>query len=119
MDYADHDVVTAWQHYPAWDRVGRPYCPRCECVGLGDEQIIDWNRDALMEARVAVLDLRTHSIGTPIEMFWRCWVAEKPAILIAKEGSVFVRETARRFNHVWVVDHPSRTVRIVETLING
>ncbi len=120
VDYAGHDIPEAWQHYPAWSRMGDPYCPRCRCVGMADESIISANYAALMSAEVAILDLRTHSIGTPIEMYWRVWQAERKTVLIVKEGSVFVRETHRRFGRrVRLTDHPTQTVEIVENMLNG
>lgn len=87
---------------------------------MSDASIIEVNYERLVHSELAVLDLRTHSIGTPIEMYWRVWQLERKTILIVKEGSVFVRETARRFSRkVWLVDHPTQTVEIAEKILNG
>jgi hypothetical protein len=118
VDYAAVEHMDGWQHQWAWDTDGQysPYCPRCEGVGLTDEQIINQNHGALMSAHIVILDLRSHSIGTPIEMFWRLWVAEKSAILITrKEPSVYVRFTLDRYPAM-AVQTPQQAYEVVETL---
>lgn len=91
VDYDPGDHEKAWQHWEDWALTGLyPYCPRCECTGLTDEQIYEKNRKALMEAKLAVFDLTSHSVGTPIELYMRVWRRQKPSILVGKEG-VFLR----------------------------
>lgn len=105
VDYASHNLDRDWRHWPAWKELElTPYCPKCECAGLSDVGIIEQNKAALMVAHFAILDLRSHSIGTPIEMFWRLWQGNRPTILIAKEGSVFVRYTTQHYPAVVVAD---------------
>lgn len=106
IDYAVGDSVHELHHRKEWKELGlTPYCPRCECVGLSDEQAMLQNMLMVRESALAIFDLRFYSIGTPIEMFLRCWVHEKPAILIGTEDSLFVRQTLDRFpGHTLVSD---------------
>lgn len=72
------------------------------------------------EAWLAIFDLKHHSIGTPIEMFLRCWVHHKQAILIGSEDSLFIRQTIDRFRHTYLV--PSKTIaidKVLEITIDG
>lgn len=57
----------------------------------------------LKEAYLAVFDLRSHSIGTPIEMFLRVWVHDLRAIIIGTEESLFIRQTLDRYPQVDLV----------------
>lgn len=104
-----------------WKGMGiTPYCPLCECQGLTDEQCMEQNMLIVRRAWLALFDLRTHSVGTPIEMFLRCWVHSRPAILIGSERSMFIRQTIDRFPNTYLV--PNRTIaidKIQEILING
>lgn len=103
-----------------WKGMGlTPYCPRCECRGLSDELAIDQNMLVLREAWLGIFDLRAHTIGTPIEMFLRCWIHQSPAIIIGKEESLFIRETERRFG-TFVVPTTRRAIAILmEITSNG
>lgn len=101
VDFNLEDHQKAWQHWPDWELTGLyPYCPRCECAGLTDEQIMEKNRKALMGARLALFDLRSHSVGTPIELYMRLWRREKLSILIGDPQSVFIRYSADRFGGI-------------------
>lgn len=111
-------AADAWRHDPEWEKVYKVYCPRCECMGLTDEQVIVQNMAVLKQAAMAVFDLTFHSVGTPIEMFLRCWIYEKPAVLIAKEG-VFVRETQRRYGTPVVPTKFQAQQLLVEGNTNG
>lgn len=92
VDFNEEDHQKAWQHWPDWELTSLyPYCPRCECQGLTDSQIMEKNRKAVMEAKLAIFDLRSHSVGTPIELYIRLWRRQKLSILIADPRSVFVR----------------------------
>lgn len=106
VDFNQEDHRKAWQHWPDWELTGLyPYCPRCECAGLTDDQIMEKNRKALMGARLAIFDLRSHSVGTPIELYLRLWRREKDSILIGSRASVFIRVSADRFGGI-LAPHP-------------
>lgn len=114
VDYSQEDHQKAWQHWPEWEEIGfAPYCPKCECQGLSDSEIIYKNKVALLQAEVCLLDLRGKSIGTPIEMFWRVWDNEASAILIVSPGSVFVRYTTRTYKNVFVVSSPKEALMLL------
>lgn len=119
VDYATHDTADAWQHWPVWNRLGIGWCPRCRCEGMADEAIIESCYRSVTTAPLAIMDLRTHSIGTPIELYWRAWGMELPTIIVAKEGSVFIRETARRFHRVVVTTSIHQAPYIAEEILNG
>jgi hypothetical protein len=92
VDFNLEDHKSAWQHWGDWELTGLyPYCPRCECAGLTDAQIMEKNRRAVMRAKLAIFDLRSHSVGTPIEMYMRLFRREKASILIGSWQSVFIR----------------------------
>lgn len=104
-----------------WYSMGlQVYCPRCECDGLSDELCIQQNMHMLREAWLAVFDLQHHSIGTPIEMFLRCWIHQERAVIIGdKRRSLFIRHTANRFG-VYVAPTLSHALaQIKEIASNG
>lgn len=103
VDFNAEDHLKAWQHWPQWAALGfEPYCPKCECAGLTDDQVINQNYWKLRYAQVCILDLRKRSIGTPIELYWRVWQQRKSAILIAEPGSVFIRYSVQQFGAILV-----------------
>jgi len=116
VDYATHDTEKDWHHWSSWEELGEPYCPRCRCAGLSDDEVISQNRWALSIARLAILDLRSHSIGTPIEMFWRLWEMRKSAVLIARPGSVFIRYTEAHYPAI-VVTRPEGALLVAEQVL--
>lgn len=105
-----------WRHLPGWAEIGEPYCPKCRCVGLNDEQAMDKNLSALALARLAIFDLSHHSIGTPIEMYLRVWRLRRPAILISREGSLFVRYTETHYPTMRV-DTPQHALEITKEIL--
>lgn len=103
-----------------WEKAGlKPYCPRCECMGLTDAQAIEQNMFMLGQAWLGIFDLRTHSIGTPIEMFLRCWIHQKPALLIGDERSMFIRETVNRFGAKLAPNRRIALDTVLEMSLNG
>lgn len=68
------------------------------------------NMIMVREASLAIFDLRFYSIGTPIEMFLRCWVHGKPSILIGTEKSLFIRQTMDRFPGHTLVSDPEQAL---------
>lgn len=115
VDFAKGPHEASWQHWDAWNTFGKPYCPKCECVGLKDDQIIAKNRVNLIAASICILDLRGRSIGTPIEMYWRVWEADLPTILIVEPGSVFVRYTTDNYLAT-TVPTPEEALALVRSL---
>lgn len=102
-----------------WEGMGlTAYCPRCECRGLTDGQCIEQNMLMVREAWLAVFNLTSHTIGTPIEMFLRCWIHQKPAIIIGEEKSLFIRETNSRFK-TEVVPSLGHAVARIKEISNG
>lgn len=90
---------TDWRHSRLWGEAGIwTYCPKCECKGIGlPGKIIDKNMAALALAPVAVFDLRSESIGTPIEA-WTRFNARKSSLIVSDRYSVFVDYMTR---HPW------------------
>lgn len=118
IDYVRAD--DEWHQRREWIQWGlHPYCPRCECQGLSDEEAMTQNMFAVKESWLCVFDLRARTIGTPIEMFLRCWVHERPAIIIGGRESLFVRQTMDRFNVPVVRNHEDTLRQIQEMLSNG
>lgn len=122
VDYAPEHLGVDWRHWPAWTIGGKydPYCPKCGCDDLLDpELIIVRNRNMLRIAAIAVLDLRSHSIGTPIEMYWRLWVQDRAAILITREErSIFIEHTVDKYPAL-VVSDPHEALVLMEKLSRG
>lgn len=93
LAHSVHDMFD-WRHDRMWIEAGiRTYCPKCECAGIADPQeIIRKNMTALRAAPVAVFDLRSPSIGTPIEAWVRIIGYGLPSVIMYPLGprSVFV-----------------------------
>lgn len=122
VDYATEHLSVDWRHWAAWAMDGKylPYCPKCGCDDLLDPgTIITRNQNMLRQATIAVLDLRGHSIGTPIEMYWRLWVQGRSAILITrKERSIFIEHTVNNYPAL-VVSDPHQALVLLEKLSRG
>lgn len=114
VDAAQGEHDRSWQHWEEWWQVGEPYCPKCRCRGLPGDKIIEKNLEALHQAKYCVLDLRSYSIGTPIEMYWRAWLGELPAIIIHSGSSVFVQHVLSINPRVILVATPEEALRSLQ-----